>query len=87
MENVTRNKVSGRLLERLKTAHKFYAEGMENEERVLKAMEPTIKILSERYDVEESFCYLYILYGNWFLSEEFGCKTIEEWVKMWFVIK
>lgn len=71
-----------KLLNRLKTAHHFYAEAFNNRSefemvRILEAMETTIGEVGEALAVNRSFAVLWILYGDDFTKYEFGVTMVE----------
>lgn len=65
------------LLERMRTANKFYMLANENEKaRIMEAMEHTFDCL-ESLGVDRSYGVLFVLYGDEFTRFEFG-RSMED---------
>lgn len=68
------------LLRRLRTAHRFYVRSDEKEkDRLLNALDYTFELLAE-YGAPNSFCLLFVIYGDDFTQYEFGGKTMDQYI-------
>lgn len=71
-----------KIVSRLETAHKLYVISNEyDKSRILGSLDLVFEIMVNDYDFDPSFGVLYVLYGNWFISEEFGVESLQEYVK------
>lgn len=80
-----------RLLGKIRTGHKFYADGNTSETERGKLLEvfenKVFPDLEYHCGLDLAFCTLYLLYGNEFLEFEFGVKSLEEYLEKVFRVK